>query len=287
VLDQDYPDFEIIVVDRAPATGAVTDLLSRLAAVGTRGVPLRRVTVARAGLSRARNAGLAAAAGSIVAYLDGDAQPDRYWLTELARGFTLGPGIVGVSGLVLPTALDTPAQELYERLGGPGRGRRFAHQVLGPASPDRPHSRFPFGFGLGTAMAFDRVALTRIGGFDVTLGAGTPARAGEDTAAMADMMLGGGTLAYWPGAVVWHRHADTLAGLEQQLGDYGSGLTACYTRAVLRGQYRRAALARLALRGQCGTSGPASVRRAARHGLLAGPVRYLRSQIQNRKVERP
>jgi GT2 family glycosyltransferase len=285
VLNQDYPDFEVIVVDSAPADSGVTDLLSRLAAAGTRGVPLRQVTVERTGLSRARNAGLAAAAGSIVAYLDGDAQPDRFWLTELARGFTLGPGITGVSGLVLPTALDTPAQALYERFGGPGRGHRFAHQVLGPASPDRPHPRSPFGFGFAAAMAFDRAALTRIGGFDVALGAGTPARGGEDTAAVTDLMLGGGTLAYWPGAVVWHQHGETLAELEQQLGDYGSGLTACFTRAVLRAPHQLAAPARLALRGQCGTSGPASLRRAARHGLLAGPARYLRGRIQH-KAER-
>ena len=108
-----------------------------------------------------------------------------------------------------------------------------------------------------------------------------PARAGEDTAAVADLMLSGGTLAYWPGAVVWHRPKETLAELEQQLGDYGSGLTACYTRAVLRDPRRPAAPARLALRGQCGTSGPARLRRAARHGLLAGPARYLRSRIQH------
>jgi GT2 family glycosyltransferase len=287
VLNQDYPDFEIIVVDRAPAAAAVTDLLSRLAAAGKRGVPLRLVTTARAGVSRARNAGLAAADGAVVAYLDADTQPDRYWLTELVRGFTLSPGITGVSGLVLPTTLDTPAQELYERFGGPGRGRRFTHQVLGPQASAGPHPWSPFGFGFAAAMAFDRAALTRIGGFDVALGAGTLARAGEDTAAVADLMLTGGTFAYWPGALVWHRHGETLAELEQQLSDYGSGLTACYTRAILRGQRRRAALARLALRGQCGTSGPASVRRAGRHGLLAGPVRYLRSRIQNRKVERP
>ena len=76
------------------------------------------------------------------------------------------------------------------------------------------------------SMAFDREALLRIGGFDVALGAGTPAQACEDTAAICDLMLAGGTFVYWPGAVMWHQHRETVAEVERQLNGYGSGLTA-------------------------------------------------------------
>ena len=297
VLGQDYPDFEIIVVDNAPSGDAVGRLVSRLRAAGTRGVPLRHVVEPRPGLSWARNAGLAEASGSIVAYLDDDEHPDRYWLAELARGFTLGTGVAGVSGLVLPAELDTPAQDLYEQFGGHSKGRGFTHEVFDKASHARQHPLYPLpAFGVGASLAFDRAALTRVGGFDVTLGAGTPARAGEDTAAIADVMLDGGTFVYWPGAVMWHVHRRTMPEVERQLDGYGSGLTAFYTRAVLRNPRHLVTLARLVpqslrdLRGHDSVRTatmragyPDSLQRASRRGMLAGPVRYLRSrQVQSR-----
>jgi glycosyltransferase involved in cell wall biosynthesis len=297
VLGQDYPDFEVIVVDNAPASDAVASLMSRLRAAGTRGVPLRHVVEPRPGLSWARNAGLAAASGVVVAYLDDDEHPDRHWLAELARGFTQGKRVTGVSGLVLPAELDTPAQDLYEQFGGHSKGRGFTPEVFDKASHARQHPLYPLpAFGVGASMAFDRAALTRIGGFDVALGAGTPARAGEDTAAIADLMLDGGTFVYWPGAVMWHVHRRSLREVEQQLNGYGSGLTAFYTRAALRNPRHLATLARLAPRAlrdlrmsdsvrtaTMRADYPDTLRRASRRGMLAGPVRYLRSrQVQAR-----
>jgi glycosyltransferase involved in cell wall biosynthesis len=297
VLGQEYPDFEIIVVDNAPVNDEVARLVSRLRAAGTRGVPLRHVVEPRPGLSWARNAGLTAASGTIVAYLDDDEHPDRHWLAELARGFTMGRRVAGVSGLVLPAELDTPAQDLYEQFGGHSKGRGFTAAVFDKASHTSQHPLYPLpAFGVGASMAFDRAALTRVGGFDVALGAGTPARAGEDTAAIADVMLDGGTFVYWPGALMWHVHRRTLPEVERQLNGYGSGLTAFYTRALLRRPGHLATLARLApqalrdLRGgdsvrtaTMRADYPDSLRRAARRGMLAGPVRYLRSrQVQAR-----
>jgi glycosyltransferase involved in cell wall biosynthesis len=298
VLRQDYPDFEVIVVDNAPTDDAVADLVAGLNATGTNGVPLRHVVEERPGLSWARNTGLHAASGQIVAYLDDDEHPDRHWLAELARGFTLGHGVVGVSGLVLPAVLDTPAQCLYEQFGGHSKGRGLAAEVFDVASHTGQHPLYPLpAFGVGASMAFDREALLRIGGFDVALGAGTPARAGEDTAAICDLMLDGGTFVYWPGAVMWHEHRKEFAEVERQLDGYGSGLTAFYTRAVLRDPRRLLTLARLAprairdLRGKDSVRTatmtddyPATLRRASVRGMLSGPSRYLRSRRAQARV---
>ena len=296
VLRQEYPDFEVIVVDNVPASDAVADLVARRNAAGTGGVPLQRIVETRPGLSWARNTGLRAASGQIVAFLDDDEHPDRHWLAELARGFTLGRRVAGVSGLVLPAVLDTPAQCLYEQFGGHSKGRGLTPEVFDAASHARQHPLYPLpAFGVGASMAFDRSALIRIGGFDVALGAGTPARASEDTAAIADLMLDGGTFVYQPGAVMWHEHRSEIAEVERQLDGYGSGLTAFYTRAVLRDPRRLLTLARLApralrdLRGKdsvrtasMSADYPARLRKASRRGMLAGPFRYLRSrQVQS------
>jgi glycosyltransferase involved in cell wall biosynthesis len=298
VLRQDYPDFEVIVVDNAPVNDAVADLIARRNAAGTGGVALRRIVQTRPGLSWARNTGLHAASGRIVAFLDDDEHPDQHWLAELARGFTMGKQVTGVSGLVLPALLDTPAQCLYEQFGGHSKGRGLVPQVFDVASHATQHPLYPLpAFGVGASMAFDRLALIGIGGFDVALGAGTAARAGEDTAAIADLMLDGGTFVYQPGAVMWHEHRAEFAEMERQLDGYGSGLTAFYTRALLRNPRRLLTLARLApralhdLRGKdsvrtatMGEDYPASMRRATVRGMLSGPFRYLRSRQAQTRV---
>jgi cellulose synthase/poly-beta-1,6-N-acetylglucosamine synthase-like glycosyltransferase len=46
-------------------------------------------------------------------------------------------------------------------------------------------------FDAGANMAFRRTALEKIGGFDVALGAGTPARGGEDLAALISVLWAG------------------------------------------------------------------------------------------------
>jgi glycosyltransferase involved in cell wall biosynthesis len=296
VVAQGYPDFEVIVVDNAPAGDQVADLI----AARSWPVPVRRIVEPRPGLAWARNTGLRAASGRVVAYLDDDERPDRDWLAELVRGFTLAPDVAGVSGIVLPATLDTPAQCLFERFGGHSKGRGFTAAIFDAASHATQHPLYPLPpFGVGASMAFDRDRLLRAGGFDVALGAGTPARAGEDTAAISDLMLGGATFVYWPGAVMWHEHRAELAEMERQLFGYGSGLTAFYLRALLRDPARLAAMARLAplalrdLRGRdsvrtatMGEDYPPALRRAMRRGLVAGPGLYLRSRLTQARLSR-
>jgi O-antigen biosynthesis protein len=292
VAKQDYPNFEIIVVDNAPADDRVARLLDE----NSWPVPVRRIVEPRPGLARARNAGLRAATGRFVAYLDDDEHPDRYWLAELARGFTLAPGVEGVSGMVLPASLDSPAQCLFERFGGHSKGRGLTARIFDVASHSRQHPLYPLPpFGVGASMAFDREKLLNAGGFDVALGAGTPARAGEDTAVICDLMLRGGTFVYWPGAIMWHEHRREIGEMRHQLFGYGSGLTAFYLRTLLRDPGQVTDLIRLApgalkdLRGRdsvrtatMGADYPSALRRATWCGMLAGPALYLRSRAQIR-----
>jgi cellulose synthase/poly-beta-1,6-N-acetylglucosamine synthase-like glycosyltransferase len=88
----DYPNHEVIVVDDGSTDGAASQALS---------YGFRLIRTENGGLSRARNVGLEAAAGEIVAYIDDDAYPDKDWLTYLAHTFST-TDYVGVGGPNLP-----------------------------------------------------------------------------------------------------------------------------------------------------------------------------------------
>ncbi len=295
---QEYPRFEVVVVDNAPASDAVRILVG--AAEG--GATVRYVKEPLPGLSWARNAGTAAASGEIIAFLDDDEEPDDHWLAGLACGFAQGDDIGCVSGMVVPARLDTEAQEMFERLGGHRTGRGFTPAVFSRHGPQSPlYPRPPF--GVGANMAFRRDAIARIGGFDVALGAGTPALAGEDTLALTLVLLAGYRIAYEPAALMRHHHRSDLDSLSYQLKGYGVGLTAYYAavlrqrpsalRALVRllpsavGYLRGAKTSRSAAPPDRSAAPPdlsAGLRLRQRWWMLTGPAAYLRSARRQARI---
>jgi O-antigen biosynthesis protein len=287
---QEYPRFEVVVVDNAPTSDAVKTLVQ----AGLGGLTtLRYLREPRPGLSWARNAGIAATSADIVAWLDDDEEPDRHWLAALARGFARGDDIGCVTGKVLPARLETQAEQTFERMGGYCRGRGFDAETYSRGGPQSPLYPLP-PFGVGANMAFRRKALDRIKGFDVALGAGTPALSGEDTLAFTLVLLAGYRIAYEPAALVRHYHRSDLDGLGRQLRGYGIGLTAYYTALLRRRPSTLPALLRLApsavgyLRaGAADTPAPdlaPQVRRQKPWWLLAGPAAYIRSVLRQSRA---
>jgi GT2 family glycosyltransferase len=288
---QEYPRFEVVVVDNAPAHDAVRVL------VGARhgSMRCRYVAEPRAGLSWARNAGIAAAAGDIIAFLDDDEEPDRRWLAGIAGGFARGDDIGCVTGVILPARLDTQVQEWFEWSGGHSMGRGFSPAIFSRRDPQSPVFPLP-PFGAGGNMAFRREALAHIGGFDVAMGAGTPACASEDTLALTLVLLAGYRIAYEPAALVRHDHYADMDGLGRQLRGYGVGVTAYYTALLRHRPGVLPALLKLLpaaagyLRGANATDAavardiPAPFKRAQRLGILVGPAAYVRSVRRQARV---
>jgi O-antigen biosynthesis protein len=287
VQRQQYPAFEVIVVDNSPEAG---DLRAHVASFGD--PAYRYVAEPRAGLSRARNTGIAAASGDIVAFLDDDEEPDDCWLAALAVGFAQSRDIGCVTGLILPARLDTEAQALFEELGGHSKGRGFESAVFAADGPQSPlYPRPPF--GAGGNMAIRRETLAKIGRFDTALGAGTPARGAEDTLALTLVMLAGDKIAYEPAAFVRHHHYPDFAGLATQQQGYMVGLTAYYAALTRRRPLVLIALVRLlpaalrylaAPRASAAPSPaglPPEIASGRIRGLLYGPAAYLRGIIRN------
>lgn len=284
--------FEVIVVENRPAGSTVEHTLEKHFQGDKR---IRYVEEHRPGLSRARNAGLDAARGDLVAITDDDVRVDPAWVPAIRAAFAAMPEVDCVTGLILPLELETPAQLLDERFANFGKG--FVRRIysLDAPPPDQPLFPYTAGyFGSGANMAFRTKAIREIGGFDRALGTGTPARGGEDLDICIRLLHSGRSLTYEPAAIAWHRHPDTHAGVRQQVFDYGVGLGAMLSKQIVVGPNRWALVSRSlqgiryytnpesrknALRGR---TFPRSLIRLERTGLLFGPIAYLASRFKAR-----
>lgn len=236
LVNQSYPDFEILVVDNAPGQSGADAVVSSFD-TGSR--TLRYLVESRRGASRARNHGLHAAGGDIVAFVDGDVRVDRSWLAAIATSMRMpvdgDTSVSCVTGAILPADFETPAQLWMEEWGGYSKG--FGRRIFDLREHRTGSPLYPFAaavFGSGAQMSFRTSELRQLGGFDVALGGGTPSRSGEDLAAFLDVVSSGRTLIYEPGAIVWHKHPLSEAQFRSTLRSYGIGLTSFLLRHVSR-----------------------------------------------------
>src|SRR6266446_3290962 len=188
----EYPDYEVIVVDdgSSDATPAIAQEYR-----------CRLIRTPNRGLASARNTGLAAATGEIVAYLDDDARPDPHWLAYLGSTF-LSTSHAAVGGPnVAPPGDGAIADSVARSPGGP------VHVLL----TDREAEHIP-----GCNMAFRKSCLAAIGGFDQQFRV-----AGDDVDVCWRLQERGWTIGFHPAAMVWHHRRNSIrAYWRQQLG-YG------------------------------------------------------------------
>jgi len=187
-----YPDYEVIVVDDGS-----TDTTAAIALQ----YDCRLIRTENRGLASARNTGLKAATGEIVAYIDDDAYPDPHWLTYLAARFLRTPD-AGVGGPNIAPPGDGPIAECVARApGGP------VHVLLSDCQAEH----IP-----GCNMAFRKACLEAIGGFDPQFRA-----AGDDVDVCWRLQGNGWTLGFSPAAVVWHHRRNSVRTYWKQQVGYG------------------------------------------------------------------
>ena len=238
-LALEYPRYEIIVVDNAPSTTATAELVQDICRHNPH---VRYVREDRPGPSWARNCGIAAAQGEILAFTDDDVVVDRYWLVELARGFNVAADVACVTGLVLPLELETQSQLWFEERAFPARHQYdgvclgFARRIfdMRKNNANMPlHPYMPGRFGAGASMAFTKAFLQSISGFDPALAKPAPPLGGEDHATFFQAITRGYKLVYEPAALVYHCHRRDYKDLYKQIYGFGTGFTAYLTKCLL------------------------------------------------------
>jgi GT2 family glycosyltransferase len=213
---------EVLVVDSAPS-GPDSQAITTAAGA-------RYLLSPRRGLDIARNAGLHATSGTIVAFTDDDVVVTPTWLSALRKSFA-DPSVACVTGRVLPLELRTAPQRYFEERFSFDRGDEPVRFGLDSTLPWFPV--YPYHLGTGCNMAFRRHIFDSIGLFDPALDAGTPIGGGGDIDIFRRLLRAGFVAVYNPETLVFHQHrADTRESL-QQFRDYGKTMTALLTKSLL------------------------------------------------------
>lgn len=188
-----YPDYEVILVDDG-STDRTPEIAAEFPAI-------RYLRQTNQGLSAARNAGIRAATGEIVAFTDDDCRADEDWLHYLV-GDLLRSDCAGIGGHnFLPPDDSCVAAAVMVSPGGP------AHVLVTDAEAEH----IP-----GCNMAFYKWALEQIGMFDPVY-----RKAGDDVDVCWRLQDSNLKIGFSHAGFVWHyRRATVKAYLKQQAG-YG------------------------------------------------------------------
>lgn len=197
VLRQTYPRFDVLVVDNGTACHA-REICERL------GVQWLLAPVP--GLTRARNIGVRAAHGELIAFIDDDSIVEDGWLDALVAAF-VATDAAAVSGKVryMHAIDDTRGMSGQEADG------QF---VRAPAIFDRTTPGWFVlacfgGMGDGGNMAFRRSALLDGLQFDERIGRGSLLDSGDEHVLFAKMIARGLRIVHAPEAVVRHPSPST------------------------------------------------------------------------------
>lgn len=217
---------ELVFVDNGSTdnTSAIVSEWAKTAPIIT-----NLVYEAKPGLSVARNSGLAAATGGIIAFTDDDCEVFPDYFTVIAALFAADTDIVMRGGRIeLGDARDLPVTIKPE---------------LEPAVlTSELHAG---GFIHGANMAFPRALIDKVGLFDTRFGAGSPFRSGEDTDYVHRAFNSGIRVEYIPDFAVKHFHGRRELGDVKKLqSGYAFGNGALYAkylfdrRSNMRGMLR-------------------------------------------------
>lgn len=198
----DYPEYEVVIVDDGSR--------DRTAEIAMDFPEFRLIRQPNKGLSVARNVGLHAARGEIIAYTDSDCVVDPHWLTLMVRAMS-EKGLDGCGG---------PNYAPHEE------GWVEACCAASPGAPCHVLTAEDAAEHLaGCNMIYTKAALLKVGGFDPQFTA-----AGDDVDMCWRILDSGMRLGFCPAAFVWHFRRNTIKAYYGQQRGYGRAEAMLYAR---------------------------------------------------------
>jgi glycosyltransferase involved in cell wall biosynthesis len=198
----EYPNCEVIVVDDGSR--------DHTAEIAAEFPEFRLIRQPNKGLAIARNVGMQAARGEIIAYTDSDCVVDPHWLHLMVRAM-LERGVDACGGPNYAPHEDGWVEACVA--ASPGAP---CHVLIGD---DRAEHL------AGCNMVFRKEALVSIGGFDPQFTA-----AGDDVDICWRMIDAGFTLGFCPSAFVWHFRRNTVKAYYGQQRGYGKAEAMLYLK---------------------------------------------------------
>lgn len=212
--------WEAVIVDN----GSTDMTWARLTAFAARSRhDVRLVSEPTPGLSAARNTGVRAARGGILAFTDDDCYPSPDLIDAVAAAFA-DPRLGFMGGQVL---LFDPA-DAPVCITGETRRADFPPGVL-----------ISTGRIQGACMAFRREVFAAVGLFDPAFGAGAPLKGAEDCDMVARAGYAGWAGAFVPEAKVFHHHRRRGGAAAAIHRDYDLARGAWFAKLLLRTPGRR------------------------------------------------
>jgi len=264
-------EWELVIVDNGSSDGTGAFLSSL-----PRRINKASVIIAfepKRGLGTARNKGLNQAHGDIIAFIDDDCYVSKDYIDAMISAFKADSKIGFIGGRILlydQSDLRMTIIELEDRF------------VL------LPRTFIPAGSIQGANMAFRKSVLERIGGFDDSMGSGTPFPC-EDMDAVAAASWAGIAGAYDPRPTVYHHHRRKTQKDGNDLWKiYDTGRGAYYAKYLARHDSRSTYLAAWVRDAGRGMS-YGSVRQRLWHTRrtlreLTGAIRYVVTRLNNTKA---
>lgn len=219
VLQGEEVPTELIIIDQSDVPHSSLETLTH-----TRACKIRYLWTRSVGLSRARNAGIAASKHAILAIIDDDMLVTPLWFGSLIRALLSARERAVVTGRVLPAVAEVP--------GG------FVPTFMPSEVPAVYEGRIGADVLAGGHMATYRSILEAVGGFDERLGAGADFPAADDNDLGFRLLEAGYRIIYAPEAVLYHRAWRGKGEYMAMRWSYGRGKGGFYTKYLsLRDPY--------------------------------------------------
>jgi GT2 family glycosyltransferase len=190
LFDEEVKPYEVIVVD-SNSTDGTENLKDHF--------PIKFLSLKERNRQRARNLGISAASGDVVAFLDDDVIVHKEWLKKISEPYMNDDGVGGVGGRAIPYGA---SERFYVSVGRNEVGRVFRNGLV-IGNFDMPLKNLvEVDSFIGCNMSFRRGLLLRAGGFDENY-LGTGYR--DDTDLCLRVRKFDHKLLYQSKALVWHK----------------------------------------------------------------------------------